>query len=151
LPVFSQHPLILENILEKDKILEWYVNLAEFGDDVYGITAAAKHYFGIRPELLEAEQAIHLALVLPNPHLWSAGLRKRDLTDFGHKRFKQIAGHLRQGGYLSDVQWLSVLAVGNFGHPVENYEKILAQFLLSGDYLDEMDEEDLNPEAIEQQ
>ena len=37
--------LLVENILDKKQIIEWYLNLVEFGDGVYGIKQAAQHYF----------------------------------------------------------------------------------------------------------
>jgi monofunctional glycosyltransferase len=123
--------LILEIILEKDSILEWYVNLAEFGDGVYGIGDASWHYFQIKPDSITIQQAIHLALILPSPKIWSAGLRQKDLTDFGHERFAQLAGHLRQGGYITVVEWLNVLTTANFGRPIQNYDIIVMQFLES--------------------
>jgi monofunctional glycosyltransferase len=123
--------LILEIILEKDSILEWYVNLAEFGDGVYGIGDASWHYFQIEPDHLTIQQAIHLALILPSPKKWSTGLRQKDLTDFGHQRFAQLAGHLRQGGYITVVEWLNILKTANFGGPLKNYDNIVMQFLES--------------------
>lgn len=79
---------LLETILSKDEIMEWYLNLAEFGDAVYGIEKASWHYFRTKPQLLSIEQAVHLALVLPSPNGWSKGLRRKNLTRFGHQRFR---------------------------------------------------------------
>lgn len=143
--------LLLENILEKNRILEWYVNLAEFGDGVYGIGAATQHYFQIKPEAVTLQQAIHLALVLPSPNVWSFGLQRRDLTDFGHHRFTQIADKLRRNGDITELEWLNVLAIANFGRPVRDYESIYALYLAGEDYLKKFDEEDLIPEIIKEQ
>lgn len=59
--------ILLEAILDKDRILEWYINLVEFGDGVFGINAAAQHYFQTTPELLTIQDGAHLALVIPAP------------------------------------------------------------------------------------
>lgn len=119
--------LILEQIMSKEDILEWYLNLVEFGDGIYGVKAAAQHYFGTKPALLTIEQSIHLAVVIPSPNAWSAGLRKRELTPFGEKRFAKIALNMRRHGYLTRHQWLHALSVGNFGKPLNSYETYLAQ------------------------
>lgn len=79
--------LLLEMIMSKKDILEWYINLTEFGGGIYGIKPAGQYYFKTQPQLLTIEQSIALATVIPNPNKWSAGLRKKDLTEFGQKRF----------------------------------------------------------------
>lgn len=122
--------LLLELIMDKTEILEWYINLAEFGDNVYGIKAASSHYFQTKPEQLTISQAAHLALVLPAPNSWSFGLRKRSLTSFGVRRYTAIINGMRKNGYITDNQWLQALANGNFGQPVPSYDRALAQYNL---------------------
>ena len=66
----------------KRRIVEVYLNVAEFDEGVFGVEAAARHYFGVGPEALTAVQAARLAAVLPNPKGRSASkptasLRKR--------------------------------------------------------------------------
>ena len=113
--------LLLERRLAKKKILEWYINLAEFGDGVYGISEAARHYFQTEPELLTIDEAIHLALVLPSPNGWSKGLRERKLTDFGHKRFSVIATRMLRSGYVTPEQYRNVMATGDFGRNIKGF------------------------------
>jgi len=57
----------LEKELSKRRIIELYVNAAEWGDGIFGIQAAARHYYGKRASALSAEEAARLASVLPNP------------------------------------------------------------------------------------
>lgn len=57
----------IEKTLSKRRILELYVNVAEWGDGIFGIGQAARHYYGISPANLSAQQASKLASVLPNP------------------------------------------------------------------------------------
>ncbi|OGC07434.1 monofunctional biosynthetic peptidoglycan transglycosylase [candidate division KSB1 bacterium RBG_16_48_16] len=59
--------VLLELLWPKKRILEVYVNIAEFGDGVYGVDAAAKTFWGKRPSQLTCEEAALLAAVLPNP------------------------------------------------------------------------------------
>ncbi len=117
---------VMELILSKDQILEWYINLAEFGDNVYGLEAACWHYFKTKPELLSIEQAVHLALVLPSPNGWSRGLRNRTLTPFGHRRFAAILNRMRQSGYITRTQWFTAVTRGDFGRPIHGYTALIA-------------------------
>lgn len=139
----------LELILDKNEILEWYINLAEFGDGVYGLRAAAKHYFQTKPELLTIQQAAHLALVLPSPNGWSVGLRRRNLTEFGHRRFASIVTRMKLAGYITEAQWMNSLATGNFGRPVHSYEKIIARVRRKEQLAREQDLEEL-PAALDE-
>jgi len=57
----------LELALPKDRILELYVNVVEWGPGVWGADAASRDYFGISPAGLDEEQAAELAATLPHP------------------------------------------------------------------------------------
>ncbi len=116
--------VIMEIVLPKERILEWYVNLAEFGDGVYGIERGAWHYFKTKPELLTIEQSVNLALVLPSPNGWSKGLRNRHLTPFGHRRFAAILKAMYGNGFITKSQWLTALSRGDFGRPIHGYAAI---------------------------
>ena len=61
----------MERTLSKRRILELYVNVAEWGDGVFGIEAASLHYYGKPSLLLGPEEAARLAAVLPNPRRYS--------------------------------------------------------------------------------
>jgi len=63
---------LVESIWGKERILEVYLNVAEFDTGVFGVEAAARHYFGVSARDLSALQAARLAAVLPNPKGWSA-------------------------------------------------------------------------------
>ncbi|MCO8143668.1 monofunctional biosynthetic peptidoglycan transglycosylase [Rhodovulum tesquicola] len=58
---------LVELTWSKRRILEVYLNVAEFGEGVFGVDAAARHYFGVPPDRLSAAQAAALAVVLPAP------------------------------------------------------------------------------------
>jgi len=62
--------LMLEAILDKRRILELYLNVIEFGEGIFGIEAAARHYFGVGAGALSAEQAARLAAMAPNPRYY---------------------------------------------------------------------------------
>ncbi len=51
----------------KRRIVEVYLNVAEFDEGIFGVEAAARHYFGVGPEELSRTQAARLAAILPDP------------------------------------------------------------------------------------
>lgn len=57
----------MELILPKKRILELYVNFAQFGKSVFGVGAASEHYFGIKAKDLSPEQSALIAASLPTP------------------------------------------------------------------------------------
>ncbi|MCE7901478.1 MAG: monofunctional biosynthetic peptidoglycan transglycosylase [Gammaproteobacteria bacterium PRO9] len=65
--------LWLEWCLPKERILELYLNIAQFGPTVFGVEAAARQYFHRSAATLNASQAARLAAVLPNPVAYRAG------------------------------------------------------------------------------
>ena len=62
----------LEVFWSKQRIIEVYLNIAEFGDHLFGIEEASQHYFGIPAKQLSRSQAALLAATLPNPLLLKA-------------------------------------------------------------------------------
>lgn len=57
----------IESCLSKDEIIELYLNVVEFGPDLYGIGAATRHYFSENPGVIQPVQAFFLASILPAP------------------------------------------------------------------------------------
>jgi hypothetical protein len=57
----------LERHLTKERILEMYFNVIEFGPGIYGIGKAARHYFGKHPRDLEPQEAAFFSSILPSP------------------------------------------------------------------------------------
>lgn len=57
----------IERVLSKKRIIELYLNVAEWGDGLFGIEAAARHYYGKAALQLTAEEAARLAVMLPSP------------------------------------------------------------------------------------
>ena len=63
---------LVEAIWTKERILEVYLNVAEFDEGVFGVEAASVHYFGVQAADLSAVQAARLAAILPSPKTRSA-------------------------------------------------------------------------------
>jgi len=57
----------LDQELPKSRILEIYLNIVEFGPDIFGVTKAAKHFFGKPPADLSVKEATYLASIMPAP------------------------------------------------------------------------------------
>lgn len=76
----------VEAVWSKRRILEVYLNVAEFDEGIFGVEAAARHYFGVGPEELNATQASRLAALLPSPKTRSASKP----SDFVIRRGRQI-------------------------------------------------------------
>jgi monofunctional glycosyltransferase len=67
--------VMLEAVMDKRRIFELYLNVAEWGDGLFGAEAAAHHYFGVGAANLDPEQAARLAAMLPRPRYYD---RNRD-------------------------------------------------------------------------
>jgi len=61
----------MERVLSKKRILELYLNVAEWGEGIFGAEAASRHYFGKPCSELTPEEAARLASVLPNPRKYN--------------------------------------------------------------------------------
>ncbi|MDD2157425.1 monofunctional biosynthetic peptidoglycan transglycosylase [Glaesserella parasuis] len=61
---------LVELLWDKQRVLEVYLNIAEFGDGIFGVEAAAKHYFKKSASQLSLQEASLLAASLPNPMIY---------------------------------------------------------------------------------
>ena len=86
---------LVEALWSKRRILEVYLNVAEFGEGVFGVEAASRHHFRVGPEALSDAQAARLAAVLPNPKERSAS----NPSSFVRKR----AAAIRDGAATIDA------------------------------------------------
>ncbi|MBO9668693.1 MAG: transglycosylase domain-containing protein, partial [Bdellovibrio sp.] len=76
----------IEKTLTKKEILEKYLNVVEFGKNIYGIKAAAQFYFKKTPAELDVVESAFMAMVLPSPVKYSQSYYKKELTGFARKR-----------------------------------------------------------------
>jgi monofunctional biosynthetic peptidoglycan transglycosylase len=88
----------LEEQLGKRRILELYLNVAEWGRGIYGAEAAARAYFGKSAAELTPEEGAALAAVLPSPRRYSPVKGTR----FMESQKSRIIGRMRASGYLPD-------------------------------------------------
>lgn len=73
--------VMMESLWQKQRILEVYLNVAEFGEGIYGIEAAAWHYFRRPAAKLNREQAALLIALLPNPKYYGKNLTAKRLRN----------------------------------------------------------------------
>ncbi|MDZ4261125.1 MAG: monofunctional biosynthetic peptidoglycan transglycosylase [Pseudomonadota bacterium] len=90
---------IMERQLSKRRILELYLNVAEFGPGIYGVEAASRKYWGISARQLSTGQAIELAATLPGPKKHNPATR----TKFFNNKVKKIGRHMRVGAVAAPV------------------------------------------------
>lgn len=93
--------LSLETLWGKKRILEVYVNIAEFGQGIYGVEAASQHYFGRSASKITINQAARLAIMLPSPRTRSPN----DLTFYLRQRVDWVELQMQQLGsdYLTPI------------------------------------------------
>jgi monofunctional biosynthetic peptidoglycan transglycosylase len=95
-PLRKWHELLLtlgmERALDKQRILELYLNVAELGRGVYGVEAASRHYFGVSASDLSRRQAAELAASLPAPRRHNPASR----TEFFDARTAKLLRQLRE-------------------------------------------------------
>jgi monofunctional biosynthetic peptidoglycan transglycosylase len=84
----------IETLWPKRRILEVYLNVAELGDGVYGVGAAARHFYGRDASRLSAQQAATLAAVLPRPRR----VRADAPGPYTQRRARWIQSQMRQLG-----------------------------------------------------
>ena len=106
----------LEQKLSKRRIFEIYLNVVEFGRNLYGAEAAARFYFDKSAAALDALESATLAALLPSPR----NSRERNLLN----RRNVILGRLASIGYLSSEEYQRVRALPLF-HKVEEAAPLL--------------------------
>jgi len=94
------YTVLIEFIWPKQRILEVYANIAEFGDGVYGAEAAAQAFFDKPASRLSARESARLAAVLPSPKRYSA----KNPGPYVQRRARWIE---RQVGHLGGPDYLS--------------------------------------------
>lgn len=77
--------LMLETVMSKRRILELYLNVAEWGEGVFGAEAAARHHFGTNAANLSAEQSARLAAMLPRPRFYDRNRGSQYLAAYSER------------------------------------------------------------------
>lgn len=99
--------LKIEKSLSKKEILERYLNVIQFGKNVFGIKQASQFYFKKSPSQLSVNESAFLAMVLPSPEKYSQSYYRKDLTNFARKRLSKIVNDLYNYQKISDNDYLA--------------------------------------------
>ncbi len=95
----------LEKALNKNEILELYLNIVEFGPNIYGLKDAAKYYFNTPTDKLNAAQGAFLALLMPSPRKYHYTIYQNQHLSKRHiKKYKRILRDMRYKDYISPKQ-----------------------------------------------
>ncbi|RYG61423.1 MAG: monofunctional biosynthetic peptidoglycan transglycosylase [Alphaproteobacteria bacterium] len=84
--------MLIENLWPKQRILEVYLNIAEWAPGVYGAEAAARHHFKTSAKNLTRQQAAQLAAILPRPLHWSAAKPGPYVRQRSNQIIRRISG-----------------------------------------------------------
>lgn len=94
------YTVLIEQLWGKQRILEVYLNIAEFGPGIYGVEAASQAFFSKPASRLSAAEAARLAAVLPSPRRWSA----RKPGAYVQKRARWVLGQMGYGRRAAPVE-----------------------------------------------
>ena len=104
----------IEKVLGKPKILELYLNIAELGEGIFGVSQAAHFYFHKNPSELSAKEGAFLAMLLPSPKRYASSYRQGELTPYARKIIHSILNKMVIAHYLTpserDTEWQTPLS-----------------------------------------
>lgn len=107
--------LILTSIIEqmhlisKERMLEIYFNIIEWGPGIYGINQAGRFYFDKQPNELDLNEAIFLAMIIPAPSKFYYFLDpKGQVKASCENYFKIVAGHMLKRNQIDTVVYQTV-------------------------------------------
>ena len=100
----------LEASLSKGRLIEIYLNIAEWGPGVYGVGEAARLWFGKDARELTAREAAFLATVIPSPRRFHARLLRSGITPWWNARVDDVLTKMRIQNQLTDEQLAAALA-----------------------------------------
>jgi monofunctional biosynthetic peptidoglycan transglycosylase len=94
--------VLIEFFWSKHRIMEVYLNIAETGDQLFGIEAAARKYYQVPAKKLTASQAAMIASVLPNPVKYTVKNPSANI----YKKRKVVLRNMRQMGGTASIKLL---------------------------------------------
>jgi hypothetical protein len=101
--------LLLDSTLGKPRVLEIYLNVIEWGPEIYGLRPAARHYFGRAPSQLTPRQTAFLVVLIPGPVKYQRSFAAGTPTPFFEAMVATLLGKLRADGALSEEKYREAL------------------------------------------
>ncbi|MDX1632026.1 MAG: biosynthetic peptidoglycan transglycosylase [Thermoanaerobaculia bacterium] len=108
----------LERELSKDEIFALYLNLIEYGPNLYGIGPASRHYFDARPSRLGPVEGVFLATLLPAPKRYHRNYERGSLSSSTESQMRFLLEHMHRKGRITreEMEWgLEALEDFRFG------------------------------------
>ncbi len=126
----------IEKTLNKKEILERYLNVVEFGKNVYGIKSAANFYFKKSPAELDVVESAFFAMVLPSPIKYSRSYHTKELTPFARKRLNEIIFNMYQYHRINEEEYnVAVEKVRHFFNPAPPPDAYSSEDQIEGEEL----------------
>ena len=125
---------ILENnrLSSKERMFEVYLNIIEWGPNVYGVGEAARFYFGKSPSALTLSEAMYLAIIIPSPKkfMWRFG-KDGQLKDHVGKHFQSLAGLMIRRNVLMQEDTMGLTHHISIIGPAKGFIKITSDTLVN--------------------
>ncbi len=99
---------LIENqaIVSKERLLEIYLNIIEWGPNVYGVSEACQYYFNKSPKNVTLDEALYLASIVPRPKKFKYLFEKDgNLKSFMEDDFKFVSNKMLSRGMISEDQF----------------------------------------------
>lgn len=133
-----------QKLLEKERILEIYLNIIEWGPNIYGITEASEFYFNKEPHLLKLNEAIFLASIIPRPNQFFKSFdNEGNLREYYEKYYKFVSETMLERNFISieDIENLTpnITLTG----PAKHYIEVESGIAVDSSLLENTNPEDL--------
>jgi len=115
---------IIENtrLATKERMLEVYLNIIEWGPKIYGVHEAAEFYFAKEPRNLNLSESLFLASIIPRPKYYRNGFNQYgEMRVSGRYFHRLIAQLMARKGYISQSEYENVGTSVNFQGPARQY------------------------------
>ncbi|HEX8441652.1 biosynthetic peptidoglycan transglycosylase, partial [Archangium sp.] len=99
----------LEASVPKERLLEVYFNIIEWGPDLYGIGEAARHYFDKDARVLSIRESAFLASIIPNPVRYHVYCNRGALSELWKKNVEGLLAVLYAGGDITEAEYQEAL------------------------------------------
>lgn len=102
---------LMEDVADipKERLMEIYLNIIEFGPGVFGIHDASVHYFGKRPDELSLSEVIWLVSIVPSPKRHHAIYERGEITEAWFRRMTRYMRVMHARERVTEQQYLSAI------------------------------------------
>lgn len=114
----------IEKYLSKNQILELYLNMAEFGPDIFGVYQASQSYFKKRPKDINAAEGAFISLMLPSPRRYHHSLfENQNFSRSLKRKYRRIIKDIRFKEIISAKQYREFINYNFFKKALKSKKK----------------------------